>query len=434
MRRVYILLMSLVVVLVLPVVVTSSLIVSDSAQAQARKKPKTRRAEVLSKSAYRYIDRAQELMRTEDYVNATESLNIILGGEKFKPYEKAVALQLLGQVRAEQGDYPGTIVNFERALSLGALPSQLVNDLTYSLSQLYFIEDNTPRALELLQKWFSTIDGTPSAEAFAFESRIYLAQEDWPRAEQSIRKALSNAKIEPKKEWIRILLAALFQQEKYRAARPVLEGAVSRWPAVKIFWEQLVAVYYDAEDEDLAFTAKQALYIQGFLTSSTELSNMAQLYLYHRIPYKAAKILENGLKNKQIEATGKNYELLATAWQHASEWEKAIPPLIKAAQKSNDGKLFYQLGQTYLRDEKWKKSIEALQQAIEKGGLNDDKKGSSNLLIGIALVNLAAYDDALVAFRRAGEFDEHTKTAYRWVRSIERKLRAQARRAARGNS
>ena len=89
------------------------------------------------------------------------------------------------------------------------------------------------------------------------------------------------------------------------------------------------------------------------LTSSKELSGIAQLYLYHDVPIKAAQIMQNGMDDESIEKTEKNLpEMLAQACMHSRiEWSKAIAPLTRAAEMSDKGKFYEQLAQSYLQDE-----------------------------------------------------------------------------------
>ena len=95
---------------------------------------------------------------------------------------------------------------------------------------------------------------------------------------------------------------------------------------------------------------------------------MAQLYLYHDIPIKAARVLQTGLDDGSIEKTEKNYELLAQAYMHAREWDKAIKPLTVAAEKSDKGRFYEQLGQSYLQDEKWRDAEQAFVMRWKKAG------------------------------------------------------------------
>jgi tetratricopeptide (TPR) repeat protein len=200
---------------------------------------------------------------------------------------------------------------------------------------------------------------------------------------------------------------------------------------VKAFWQHLTSVYYELNDEKLAFVAQRAMHVQGMLTTSRELSSMAQLYLYHNVPIKAAQILQVGMDNGTIEKTEKNYETLASAYMHAREWSDAIEPLTRAAEMSDKGKFYVQLAESYVQDEEWAKAEAALVKALDKGGLENE--ANSWLLLGIARTRIEQYDSAIKAFRKAGDDDELAKDAFRWIRSIERRLAEKNREAEQGD-
>jgi tetratricopeptide (TPR) repeat protein len=407
----------------------------QSAEAQSAKKekpskPKTVRSEVLGKNAFKRIEEAQNLLAEEKYTESLEVLQSMLDSDRFKPYEKAVAIQTMGYVYAGQGNYLKTISTFERAIATGDLPERVVNGLSYNLAQLNLAEDRPEKALELLDKWFAGFEGDPPAEAFALKAQAHLSLDQFSSAEDAIRNALSRVE-EPKQQWVRVLLSVLLQQERYKEAQPVLVDAVERWPGVKAFWQHLTSVYYELNDEKLAFVAQRAMHVQGMLTTSRELSSMAQLYLYHNVPIKAAQILQVGMDNGTIEKTEKNYETLALAYMHAREWSDSIEPLTRAAEMSDKGKFYVQLAESYVQDEEWAKAEAALVKALDKGGL--DNEANSWLLLGIARTRIEQYDSAIKAFRKAGDDDKLAKDAFRWIRSIERRLAEKKREAEQGD-
>ena len=403
-----------------------SYVQAQEAQKEKPKKPKTRRTQVLGKTAFRLIEKSQELLAEEKYDEAMEPLQTIMDGENFKAYEKAVAIQTSGYIYAGKEDYEATIGAFERAIATGDLPPRVVSDLTYGLAQLHLAKERPRKSLQLMDQWFAAQEKEPGGDPYALKAQIHLILDELRAAEQAIKKALSKEE-EPKQQWIRILLSVLLQEERYGEARPILEDAVQIWPGVKAFWEQLTAIYYHFEEEDLAFVARRAMHVQDMLVSTKELSSMAQLYLYHDVPIKAAEILQSGMDGDRIEKTEKNYELLARAYMQAREWDKAIAPLTRAAEMSDEGKFYVQLAQSYVQGEKWGLAESALVKALNKGGLDDE--ADSWLLLGIARTRLEKYDAAIKAFRKAGDDDDVAKDAFRWIRSIERRL-AENRRAA----
>lgn len=388
---------------------------------EKKEKPKGRRSQVLSKRAFAIVEDAQNRLAEEDYIGALSLLQQIRDGAKFSAYEKAVALQTEGFVHADQGNYAKTIQAFEKAANSGDLPPRLVSDLIYNLAQLNLAEGRSARALDYITRWFASVEGEPTADAYGLKAQIHLVMGDLAAAEQTVRKALSKVE-EPRQNWTRLLLSVLLQQERYSEARPILEDAALRWPSVKAFWQQLTAVYYEVKQEELAFVTQQIMHRQNMLKTSKELSSMAQLYLYHDIPIKAARVLQTGLDDGSIEKTEKNYELLAQAYMHAREWDKAIKPLTAAAEKSDKGRFYDQLGQSYLQDEKWRDAEQAFVKALEKGGLRD--AANTWLLLGITRTRVEKWDAAIAAFRKAGDDDKTAKDAFRWIRSIERQLAA----------
>ena len=399
---------------------------AQEAKEQKPSKPKTRRSEALGKDSFRRIEKARSLTEEKKYDEAFALLQGISDNDRFKPYEKAIALQTVGYVHATKGDHQSAIDSFERAIASGHLPLRVVNALTYYLAQLNLAEDRPQKALMILNAWFAAIDGEARADAFGLKAQIHLTLDELPQAELAVREALSKADA-PKQNWTRILLSVLLQQERYDEARPLLEDAVERWPGVRAFWQQLSNVYYQANEEKLAFVAQRAMHVQGMLTTSTELSRMAQLYLYHDVPIKAAQVLQRGMDRGTIEKTEKNYELLAQAYMHAREWSKSIEPLTKAAEASDKGRFYERLAQSYVQDEAWAEAEAAMQKALDKGGL--DNEANSWLMLGIARARIEKYDAAIAAFRKAGDYDDVAKDAFRWIRSREQRLADRRRQA-----
>ena len=132
---------------------------SAALAAERKEKPQTRKSEVLGKAAFAKIEESQTLLSEGKHQAALDVLQTIIDSTKFKPYEKAVAIQTMGYVFADKGDYEKTIATFQRAINTGDLPPRIVSDLTYNLAQLNLAEDNPKRRLS-----FST-NGLTSSRA-----------------------------------------------------------------------------------------------------------------------------------------------------------------------------------------------------------------------------------------------------------------------------
>jgi tetratricopeptide (TPR) repeat protein len=192
---------------------------------------------------------------------------------------------------------------------------------------------------------------------------------------------------------------------------------VVRFPK-KRYWVQLSLIFGARDNYRHSLAVQQIAYEQGFLTEDKELRRLSRSYLYHDLPYPAARVLEKGLEAGAIEGDAKAYELLANSWIAAREFEKSLPPLQTAAELSDDGDLYVRLGQVYLQREQWGQAAKPLQLAVEKGGLRD--LGNAQLLLGIAYYNGERVSQALSSFVRARQHDSTRSAADNWISHIEK--------------
>ena len=383
------------------------------------RKPRTRRSEVLGKRAFKKITIAQEFTSEKKYGESLALLKEIINGKRYKLYEKGVAQQMIGIVWYTEGDFKKAAQEFEKAINMNVLSQGVQLDLIYNMAQFNLFDDNPRGALKYLNRWFKG-SPDPSSTAYALRAQIYLSLDRFNLAEKDILKAISGSE-NPKEIWYRVLLSIYLQQERYKESLPILELVVDKFPGKKQFWQQLSAIYFELDDEEKGFSAQQSMYAQEMLQSSKELERLAQLYLYNNYPYKAARILSNGMNDGSIDKNKDNWENLARSWMHAREWKKARQPLLYAAKGSKEGKLYIQLGQAYLQDEDWKNAEKYLMKGIEKGKL-EDKEANALLVLGITQAKLGKFEEAIVTFRHAGDHDHVAKDAFRWIRSLERKI------------
>ena len=276
----------------------------------------------------------------------------------------------------------------------------------------------------------------PSAHALLAQIYLYFASEtesDSPEEKQYYRKAEPHAEkavfsaAEPRENWYQIYLSILLFDDRYEESVPILEAMVYRFPDKKNYYRQLAALYAELQREEDSFHIQQIMFSKDMLEKHDELLRIAQLYLFYEVPYKAALILEEELESGRIEDEEKNWEQLANAWLSAREWKKAIPPLKKAAEMSEDGELFLRLGQTFMQEENWKEAEEYIKYAIKKGDL--ENPGRAWLLLGITRnkKGIKYENSALFAFKRSTGYEDMEADARRWVKVIESK---QARREA----
>ena len=403
--------------------------------------PLARRTQTLSKKVGTDFLKAQEALGEEKPDESLRILDRLLSNQELSDFERATIYRLKGYVYAEKENYQTSMDFLQQSLSYNAFEPQAQLDLQFGIAQLYLAIDQWNRGLKELLDWFDNAEALgnppgPSAHALLAQIYLYFASEapkDSPEEKQFYRKAEPHAEIavlqaaEPRENWYQIYLSVLLFDDRYEESVPLLEAMVYRFPDKKTYYRQLAALYAELKREEDSFAIQQIMYSKDMLEKHSELLRLAQLYLYYEIPYKAALILEKELEAERIEDEEKNWEQLANAWLSAREWKKAIPPLTKAAEMSEDGKLFLRLGQTYMQEEDWKNAEKFIRYAIKKGDL--ENPGRAWLLLGITRnkKGIEFENSALFAFKRSTGYEDMEADARRWVKVIETK---QARREA----
>src|SRR6056297_385995 len=186
-------------------------------------------------------------------------------------------------------------------------------------------------------------------------------------------------------------------------------------------------MYSEKGNEKRQLGSMETAYVQDMLDKDGELRNLASLYLSQGVPYKAGKVLEKAFEDDLIDDDVKNYELLAGSWRQAQEVDKAIPVMEVAASKSDSGELYSQLGNIYLDGDQFDKAVEAIQTALERGGVK--RPDTARLVLGMALFNLEEYGKAREAFRAAGRDERSEQYAKQWIRYMESEIDRQQKLA-----
>lgn len=147
---------------------------------------------------------------------------------------------------------------------------------------------------------------------------------------------------------------------------------------------------------------------------------MAYLYLQGEVPYKAAKVMDKGLKDGSIEDNSKNWEVTGSAWRQAQELDKSIPAMEKAAAKSDTGELYARLGNIYLDGDQNRKAITAINKGLSRGGVK--RPDNARLVLGMAYFNEKEYEKAREAFKAAARDKRSAKYADQWMKYMDSEL------------
>jgi tetratricopeptide (TPR) repeat protein len=401
------------------------------AQEQKKDERETRRTPALRNKVYEKLAEAQTAAEAKDWVTARAVLDAMIdadGKRALNSYELANVYNLYAFINYSNEDFPGALEAYRNVIAQPDIPLAMEINTKYTIAQLYFVQEDWRQGVDMLLEWFAVSD-QPSATAHVLLSQGYYQLKDYDNALEQVNIAITmeegKGKL-PKEQWYNLARFLYFERNDIDNTVATLENLVKYYPKDQ-YWIQLSHMYGEQKKEGWQLAAMETAYMQDMLAKGPERVTMAYLFLQGEVPYKAAQVMDKGLKEKLIDPTSKNYEIMGSAYRQAQEVAKAIPAMEVAASKSEDGELFARLGNVYLDGDRFEEAIEALEKGLKRGGLR--RPDNARLSLGMAYFNTKQYDKARKAFRDAGK-DERSETyARQWIKYLDSELERQAKLA-----
>ncbi|MBR9814878.1 tetratricopeptide repeat protein [bacterium] len=366
----------------------------------------------LSESTYRQMTRIQEDIGESKYADAIKSLDRLVNRVKNNDYEYALVMQTYGFAYSAQEQYSKAADAFQAAIDKDALPQEPQELMLFNIGQLYLAGDEPDKGLKYLLRYVNTACSKVPPEAYILIANAYAEKKQFSKALPWIDKAIAGKGAKTPESWYQLKLASHYELRQFKSAAQVLVTLISKYPIKEQYWKQLSGVFQELKDDEESLAVMALAERQGFLDTEKELSNLANIYLFMDIPYKAAKVMDRAMAEGKMERNYENLKKLGTAWQLARVDDKAIEVLSQAAEAGRDGDMWMQIGQIYVDQEKWNKAIDNLNKAVEQGA---SRSGEANLLLGVSHWNKGDKSRATAAFKKAQRFDKTKKQAATWL-------------------
>ncbi len=229
---------------------------------------------------------------------------------------------------------------------------------------------------------------------------------------------------DPKESWYQLKLAAHFELEQFTEAASTLEIMITRWPDTKSYWLQLAQIYYKLGQEDRSLAVMAMAYRKNLLDKQSDITYLSSLYSNSDVPYKAAEVLEKGIRDGIVEPSKSHWTMVAETWYGAEELQKSLAAFSEAGKAAEDGDIDLRRGFILVDLEDWQQALAALDEALRKGGLNDRRTGEAYLLRGMAQFNLQNFDAASADWGRAARYEGTRDAARQWMNHLrEERLR-----------
>jgi tetratricopeptide (TPR) repeat protein len=362
----------------------------------------------LSRETYFKLQEASKLTEAGNVREAIRRLTLLERELQEKDYELAMVRQHLvyAHVAAEEPAIARDIA--VKVLKSGQLPKEATHALTWLAAQIAYQLEDYRSCIHYVEQWLSA-ERSPSAKAHFLAGFSYYRLKQPGEAEQHLERAIALVEKIPD-DWRRVLLAVYLDGKQYRKAETLLYSLTQREPDNKRWWNYLVAVFMEQDQEDKALAALVLAHYRGRLDTE-DLIRIIRLYSYNGIPEKAARLLQDWMKEGRLEATHKTFRLQFELWQLACEHEPALRALEKAASLTNNGEDYLMIGHLHLERNDWQQASNALQQALRLGVKEQTK---AHYLLGVAAFNCDDAAMARLAFEEAKKNPKLVKVVAYW--------------------
>ncbi len=390
-----------------------------SAQEEERE---TKQTVAMSQQVYEALQEIQTLVEDKQYAQAdTKIQEVRARGDKLQPYEMAQIWNLTAYSYYLQERYQDAIRAYDQVMAQPDIPEALILSSLKTKAQLQFTIEDYQGALVSVRELMNQVE-EPAADVWMLLGQAYFQMGDYDSALEPIQTAINMYKEQgnqPKENWLLLLRVIYYEKKDFPNMIAVLEELIQYYPK-DTYLLTLAGAHSELEDTMKQLVIVEALYDAGFIKSANHIVNLANLYLLHETPYKAAKLLDKEMDADVVPENERNLRLLSQAWYTAREDEKSIPPLAQAAELSGDGELYVRLAQSHLNLGNWSEGAQAVRRGLQAGGVK--RTDTANIMLGMALFNQKDFTGARGAFERASRDERSRRAAEQWINYVDSEI------------
>lgn len=372
-----------------------------------RAPPPTRSSDTLSERVYRAINEIQGMLNPEDQnsepdlAGAKRALDAL--NERYdslNDFEKSTLLNFYTNYYLASDDMNNALATFERILQIENLREDARLRALMSVGQLYASEERYDDAIKVLNQW-RELSAEENATVFQILALAYYNKQDFQSAIPLLISHMDMLRAEGReipKNIYGLLNVMYIELEDYQNAHDVTKTMVGLFGEASD-WRNLAAIYGFLDDDAKRVQTLELSYMQGNFSNEGEYLNLAQSLAAMDAPWRGIKILEDGIQKGTVEENDANLRRLTQMYIMASEFEKALAPAKRLTELANNGEAWDYLGYVYLMNRDFKNAADAMETALQRGGL--DNQGEVHLSLARALVELQRFDEALTQAQRA---------------------------------
>ncbi|QTH63038.1 hypothetical protein J1N51_09800 [Psychrosphaera ytuae] len=389
--------------------------------AEKSSEKKRRRTPAMGSRVYSQLARAQELA---DAGNVAEGLAVLDSvkdkADSLNSYERAMMHNFYGFIYYNAERMTDAMNAFEQVVAQSPIPESLEKSTLFSLSQLAMANGDYQKTLDFLTRWESVNEGDIPVKNYVLKAQATYQAKRYEEAASYIDTAIKLAEkqeAQPLENWYVLQRAVYFELKQPKKVTKVLETMVRKFNKPE-YWVQLGGMYGEIGEEEKQLAVLEAAYLQGYITKKTQLRNLAQIYYFNGLPYKAGSVMQKAIDSQQLASSEKNLKFMAQSWLAAKEYDLAVNAFDQLAKVTKGGDAYQQIAEIRLQQGKYQATITAGQKAAEQGDLTNP--GNLYLAMGMAYFNLKEFEASIDALNQAKEHKSVQRMAKQWLKFVER--------------
>ncbi len=360
---------------------------------------------------YEMLERVQDLMAEQRYEEAAKRLEEADSRLERRPYDHAFVLHTHAYVFLAQDRYEEAAEKFEAALKLEALPKETTAGTLIALAQSWLLLDRPQKSVETLKRWRQMEGVTHQPAGFVLLASAHLELEQYHEAYGPLQEGIARSE-DPPESWQATLASLALELARYEEAVALYGALLDRYgPDRGRYWMGIASAYLMQERAALALDALEAALHAGVL-ERTHYGQLWHLQMDRGVPMRAARLMEQALKEKRIEPSSDRFELLFHAYHLAREHRSALGALERAAALEPTADRFERMARAAMASAAYTIALDAAQRALEA---DPQEPGRLWLIKGSAHYERDAIAAALEAFERAAKEPESREQAERWI-------------------